>query len=579
MRRTVVRVAMVATMSAALGIGGAANAWANPDARLAARLDAATAGEVQRLVDAARADGLPTEPLVSKALEGEAKGAPPERIVAAVRAQSAALGEARTALGASSSEAEMVAGAGALLSGVPADSLARLRGTRPGKPLVVPLVVLADLMARKVPGDAAVTAVIAVTRAGARDADLLRLRERVERDIARGMTPANAALTRARRWAPGLRPGDDPRRAPVGKSGASQRIETIATPTHETSMRVVSAEGSVAGGASLAGGAQKYGSRADGALRVGLSPRLTLEARTALLALDRVDPAERRLMRSGARVRAGGELCGAWLGAALERSLAENEGPGSLQVGLGAWANPGDLELALSIEQTNEHARIATALPGDRSPNPAVDTTRAALAGSMVGYEERLVRSTSAFLSARWEHGRIGVGSVAGVTVNQYISPRRWMQTSFDVMVKPRLALYATVGSSAPRWLALEPGIERSASLGLRLRSEITPVGAEAFDRRPEAPEFSIRHLGEDWYVIEVRIRAAGPVEVMGDFSGWEPRPLRRLTGSRWALAVRMPPGVHQVQVRVDGGMWSVPGDLPSASDGFSGDVGVFVAR
>lgn len=560
-----------ALLLAGLALLGATGAWADP--RLSARLDAGAAAEVQQLVDAARADGLPTEPLISKALEGDAKGASSERIVAAVRAQSAALGEARTALGVASTEAELVAGAGALLAGVPRDSLARLRATRPGKPLVVPLVVIADLMARRVPGDAAATAVIAVTRAGARDADLLRLRERVERDIAGGMTPATAALSRARRWAPRLRPTDDARRP--GGSGTTQRLSTVATATHQASLPVVSAAGSVVGGASLSGGAQRYGSRADGALRLGLTPRINLEAHTALLALDRVDPAERRLLRSGARLRAGGPLGGMWLGASLERSLVETGGPGSLQVGLGAWANPGDLDLALAIEQTNEHARVATVLPSDRVPAPLADT----LIAPSVRFDERLVRSTSAFLSARWEHGRIGVGSVAGVTVNRYIGPRRWMQTSLDVAVRPRIALYATVGSTAPRWLALEPGIERRASLGLRLRSEIAAAGVEAPEVRSRAPEFALRHLGEDWYVIEVRVRGLGPVEVMGDFSGWEPRALRHVTGHRWALAMQLTPGVHQVQVRVDGGMWSVPRDLPAASDGFNGDVGVFVAR
>jgi hypothetical protein len=192
------------------------------DSRLSQRLDPGTAAEVERLVDTARADGLPTEPLVSKALEGEAKGASSERIVAAVRAQLTALSEARAALGRTSSEAEMVAGAGALLAGVPRDSLARLRQSRPGKSLVVPLVVLADLVARKVPGEAAATAVLAVARAGAGDTELLRLRERVERDIAGGMMPANAALMRARKWAPGLRAPVSDRRPPVtGRPGTT----------------------------------------------------------------------------------------------------------------------------------------------------------------------------------------------------------------------------------------------------------------------------------------------------------------------------------------------------------------------
>ena len=185
------------------------------DTRLSQRLEPGTAAEVERLVDTARIDGLPTEPLVSKALEGEAKGASSERIVAAVRAQLAALSDARGALGRASSEAEMVAGAGAILAGVPRDSLARLRQTRPGKSLVVPLVVLADLVARKVPGEAAATAGLAGARAGAGDPELLRRRAGVARDSAGGMRPAHAALMRARKWAPGLRGPVSDRRPPV----------------------------------------------------------------------------------------------------------------------------------------------------------------------------------------------------------------------------------------------------------------------------------------------------------------------------------------------------------------------------
>ncbi len=200
-------------LAAVLGLLGPGAGLADP--RLVTRLDGDTAAEVERLMDTARSAGLPVKPLVSKALEGESKGASPERIITAVRTQLAALGEARTALGMTSSEGEIVAGAGALLAGVPRDSLTRLRETRPGKPLVVPLVVLADLVARKVPGEAATTVVLAVSRAGAGDAELLRLRERVERDISSGMLPANAALMRGRRWAPGLRLPGDERRKPA----------------------------------------------------------------------------------------------------------------------------------------------------------------------------------------------------------------------------------------------------------------------------------------------------------------------------------------------------------------------------
>jgi len=167
------------------------------DPRLAARLDSRTLADVSAIVQEARAESLPTEPLVSKALEGAAKKAPGARIVEAVRRLKGSLRDARLALGASSSESELTAGAGALLAGVAGDTLRRLRAVRPRESLTVPLVVLADLVARNIPPGAASSAVLNASRAGLRDVDLLRMRESVEQDIRAGASPA-AALDRSR---------------------------------------------------------------------------------------------------------------------------------------------------------------------------------------------------------------------------------------------------------------------------------------------------------------------------------------------------------------------------------------------
>ena len=348
-------------------------------------------------------------------------------------------------------------------------------------------------------------------------------------------------------------------------------LGTVMPPSGRGSVPIVMAGAEVRAGAGMAGGVRTYASRASGVVRLGIVPRLTVEARTGLLTLDRGDPFERRLVRSEAKLRGGGAAAGVWVGGALERSLAGTPRPAAVLLGLGAWAAPGQVDLAFSVEQTNEHVRIATVLPGEWAPATRVDSI------GRVVFDDRLVRTTSAIVHGRWEHRRLGVESVGGVTLSRHFNARRWMQTSFDVALRSRLALYATVGTSAPRWLALEPGLSHNATLGVRLTSAVN-AAAEPADVRPRAPEFKLRHLGADWYVIEVRARAAGPVEVMGDFSAWQPRALGHVTGSRWARAMRLEPGVHQIQVRVDGGAWSPPSGLPAASDGFNGDVGVFVA-
>jgi hypothetical protein len=167
------------------------------DARLAARLDAETRIAVERLVDSARAARLPSEPLIVKALEGASKSARGELIVRAVRTLAGNLSTARDALGASSADAEIVAGASALHAGISASALRELRGARARQPLTVPLAVLADLVARGVPRDTASAVVLALAERGARDTELVAFRRDVERDIGLGAPPATAASVRA----------------------------------------------------------------------------------------------------------------------------------------------------------------------------------------------------------------------------------------------------------------------------------------------------------------------------------------------------------------------------------------------
>ncbi|HEX6534234.1 MAG TPA: hypothetical protein VF041_06530 [Gemmatimonadaceae bacterium] len=168
------------------------------DARLAGRLAPAVRAAVDAQIDSARADRLPADPLVLKALEGASKGASGPRIVAAVRALRHDLRVARDALGPSSTEAELVAAASALRAGAAPERIERLRTARANTPLTVPLAVLADLIARGVPADTASSIIGDLARRGARDDGFFALRAEVERDIMAGVAPLGAVTMRAR---------------------------------------------------------------------------------------------------------------------------------------------------------------------------------------------------------------------------------------------------------------------------------------------------------------------------------------------------------------------------------------------
>ena len=159
------------------------------------RLDPETRSLVMSVVDSARATGLPSEPLIQRALEGATKGASGVRIVAAVRRLATDLGTARSALGARASAPELEAGVAALRAGASPEVLTSVRDAR-RPPLTMALAVLADLVASGVPADSASAVVLALAPT-ARDADLVEFRKAVERDISLGAPPGASAAVRA----------------------------------------------------------------------------------------------------------------------------------------------------------------------------------------------------------------------------------------------------------------------------------------------------------------------------------------------------------------------------------------------
>ena len=182
------------TSTSLLGATLIATAAAAQDQRLD-RLDPSVRPLVASVIDSARAAGLPTEPLVQRALEGATKGAPGGVIVSAVQRLVADLGEARSALGPGTTPPELAAGAAALRAGAGPAVLAKLRRAR-SQTITVPLAVLADLVASGVPVDSAAAAVLALAST-TRDADLVEFRRAVERDIALGAPPGMAVSTAA----------------------------------------------------------------------------------------------------------------------------------------------------------------------------------------------------------------------------------------------------------------------------------------------------------------------------------------------------------------------------------------------
>jgi hypothetical protein len=158
---------------------------------------------IDRVIDSARVAGLPTAPLADKVREGLLKGADDQRIVAAVQSLSRELATARSILGSVSNLPLLGATASAIHAGVPVADLRRLvrpPGEDPAESnrLTSALVVLVDVVAKRVPPGAAVTAIGDLLQRGAPEQQFVALRSEVEQEILAGRTPESALADRTR---------------------------------------------------------------------------------------------------------------------------------------------------------------------------------------------------------------------------------------------------------------------------------------------------------------------------------------------------------------------------------------------
>jgi hypothetical protein len=180
-------------------LAGAFGSVKAQDPRIGNRLDAPTRKALSALVDSARAQGVPVEPLMEKVYQGLAMGADGPRIVVAVRKLTVEIANAQRVLGTVATTDELKAAASAVHAGVPAVELGKMKkqsGLR--RSLTLPFTVLADIVSRGVPVQTAANAIRSLVGAGARDRDISEFQRNVQVDIEKGAQPQAAAETRVK---------------------------------------------------------------------------------------------------------------------------------------------------------------------------------------------------------------------------------------------------------------------------------------------------------------------------------------------------------------------------------------------
>jgi len=165
--------------------------------RLSLIKDDATRDVVRSLLGRAASVGLPTDPLLSKALEGVAKRATTKSIRAALAALEKRMRRASDLLGPNPPE-DLAAGADALYVGVPDKTLRQMRAMAPRRSIALELGVLTELVARQVPPKQASAMVLDLMARGATGAQLTALSSAVQADVAAGIKPDLALDLRGR---------------------------------------------------------------------------------------------------------------------------------------------------------------------------------------------------------------------------------------------------------------------------------------------------------------------------------------------------------------------------------------------
>ena len=245
--------------------------------------------------------------------------------------------------------------------------------------------------------------------------------------------------------------------------------------------------------------------------------------------------------------------------------------------GGGTWLDVGTARLTAS------YTNFVLAKVG--APSDSLATSRECVDGAAAVQAVCHSRTNFADLvsSLHWALWRLEIDALAGHRLGSAYDvtadTRDWASGTATFWLSDRWAFFAGGGRAPANAARGIPAFDfGTAGLTLaylpipkgvvQVQSANTAVLVRAFDARSTAN-------GVERFVI--RVGGVESVEIMGDFTDWNATSLVRRGRDLWELSVPIGSGVHQINLRVDGGPWVAPPGLPTLKDNFSGDVGVLV--
>lgn len=245
-------------------------------------------------------------------------------------------------------------------------------------------------------------------------------------------------------------------------------------------------------------------------------------------------------------------------GAATERDRRW-VGAGLAQLGLAAPMGGGTITTALGYVDAR---RLVLADVPPFGTYAEIDPVRY---GDAIAFWQRSVRSFD-----------LSVGG-GGRVFDVVREPTIWGSASAAWHVSRSLSVVGAVGRALEDVVRGVPEA-RYASLSLRLPIGNRATARDADDERPRL--FVTRNLADSSdstrRVVTVHVKGATKVELMADFTEWAALPLAPTPAAdAWSLECAIAPGAHRLAVRIDGGAWTVPANLPRVDDDYGGTVGL----
>jgi hypothetical protein len=280
---------------------------------------------------------------------------------------------------------------------------------------------------------------------------------------------------------------------------------------------------------------------------------------------------------------------GAWLGGGVARPWRVMVVSSVDLLNGGAWVDLGATTFTATVTSFSFNRIAGGAADGDlgacstasaigAAPPPIDGTTSGG--GSTATCRTNVVDET---ITGHWTLDRIELageaGHRSGLAADVMHDPHNWGSGTVTMWVAPRAAIVAG-GGVQPSNPARGIPARSFGTLGMVLSYLSLPRNSVPLAPTTAAVRsFDARSGDDGMQKITVRVGGVESVDVAGDFSDWGPLTMVRRGRDVWELLVPINSGIHQINIRTDGGRWVAPPGLPTTKDMFNGEVGILIVR